>query len=265
MKNKYLKLSPEEQERLCIEWDKRNASQLPYVPHTLLDKISQEDAKHMNNELGRFASGYFSEVIKQGPLKNRISRVSDLESIIEFGPGIGYSSGWIRNAIQTGYKPILIDVSKAACRIMEEKTEKMNYASTNPFSLEPSVRSGEIQSILADPCEIDPDLLMQVQFCFLCRVFGCVETNDNAKIVLELLGQMFFSQERDFEKTKRVVIVNAFSDHNREIVEKTSRLHSKEFILSNSERGAGRNLEIVNEQFHKYFNKVVSAITLKAC
>lgn len=264
-KKQNLKLSLEEQHRIGKEWDKMNASPLAYIPHNLFNKVSEKDAKLRNNKLGRFASDYFVKVIKQGPVKSGIVRVSDLESIIEFGPGRGYSSGWIRGAIEYGYKPILIDVSEFACELMEEKSRKMNWSSTNPFSLAPSVRSGEIQSILADPEEIDADILMQVKFCFLCRVLGCVEVDNLAKTVLELLGQMFFSSERDPEKTKRVVIVNAFSDHNPGIVEMTSKLLSKEFILSNAERGAGRNLEIVNEQFHKYYTKVVSAITLKAC
>jgi hypothetical protein len=265
MGHKNLKLSLEDQQRLSQEWDKRNASELAYVPHDLLNTISIDEAELWNRELGKFASDYFSQVIKEGPVKDMGRRVKELESIIEFGPGKGYSYGWIRRAIDYGYKPIFIDVSRYACKVMEAKSEGMDWASTNPLSLAPSVRVGEIQSILADPGEIDPHLLMQVQFCFLCRVLGCVESNDSAKTVLELLGEMFFSSERDPEKTKRVVIVNTLRDHNPGWIGKTSRVYSKEFIISNAQRGAGRKLEIINEQLHNYYTQRVSAITLKSC
>ncbi len=260
-----LRLSIGEEQRLCDEWDKRNANPLTYVPHTLLAKVSADEANDKNKKLGSFASNYFTQVIAQGPVNYPENRIRNGESIIEVGPGAGYTSGWIRPAIKVGYKPILVDVSKFACEFMEEQSRLMNWASTNSFNLEPSVRRGEIQSVLADPNEIDQDLLVHVQFCFLCRVLSCVATNNSAKTVLELLGQRFLSSGTDPDKTKRIVIVNAFSNHNPDIVGSASTLLSKEFILYNAENGAGRKLEIVNEQFHQYYHKVVSAITLKTC
>ncbi|OHA18572.1 MAG: hypothetical protein A2664_02955 [Candidatus Taylorbacteria bacterium RIFCSPHIGHO2_01_FULL_46_22b] len=259
-------LSLRKQRGLQEYWNRRLLDPLVFVPSDELERgVDEQVATEQNVRLGSFAARYFSETISQKTTaRTRARRLAERRIIVAVGFGKGYDSEWLAAAHSAGFQTWWIDVSDYACELAREslgkQQEQISHSAQSP--LEPVVVCGEIQSILADPESVGLDL-GRVSFWYFCRLLGCL-SKPSFRAVLQQVGWESLASDGDPYRSNAVVIINAMKDYNAHFASQTSLLHTQRSLTKNLTIGAGRRVEIINDQHHQYFTKTVTAMTCVA-
>lgn len=261
-------LSKARQAKLKHIWDARLRDPLAFVPHEKrMMGLNATDARKENMRLGRFAASYLRSTIRR--LTNDLERRRRLDSpeiVIAIGYGYGYDSNWVRQATEAGFQTWWVDVSSVPWMWARQNLEAQFNAirQRHPVSYpEPQVRIFEIQSLLADPTEVDLDV-GKVGIWYMCRLLNCLSTR-SAKVVLQEIGRTALGSDSDPHKRKAVVVINALCDDNlADPCGGTSIVRSKKMILANIGYGAVRPVEARFMQHYLYFGKRVTAMTIMA-
>ena len=226
--------------------------------------ISEEEAEKENLAFGEFASGYMSEELKiYCQKKDKINP----PMILSVGWGKGYDYGWLREAISSGFKTSIVDISDVACSWAEAfaesqwKIESDQYDySTNP-PLEPEVIRAEIRSALKDPETFLGLELRTVAIWYMSRIIGCLPSEKSATKVLQKMGESLREKKED-ESLNRIVLISALRDDNPDRVGKTSKLYSRNSILQHISEGSGSPSVHCREKVYRYFGQIYTAMTI---
>ena len=207
-----------------------------------------------------------SSILGSTTIEERLTRIENGKKILVVGPGLNYDAPDLETTTHAGYQIFAIDISQVACKISEENLKKqwdaIDLSRMAMAPLAPQVIEAEFETTLARPSAVGLDLA-SVDIYYLCRFIGCM-SDRAAKSILHEIGRISLSQEGDQEKKKKVVVINAYAEDNPGVKSKTSKLRSREFIVSTLSLGAGRPLRITKEQMYMYFKKNVTAMTIIA-
>ena len=261
-----LALSTAYQNRLAKVWDERVSDDLAFVPTDELKRgVSVRECIEQNTRLGAFATDYLREAFAVRHAEGRTGSGpgADKKKIVAVGYGRGYDSDWLKSAFDAGLETWWVDVSKRACEFalqgMEKQFASLFYQGRNHGF--PVIKQAEIRSLLADPHAAGLSL-ESVELWYLCRVLGCLSER-SAKIVLKHLGRSL-SSEYDPGKHNGIIIIAALREDNPAVIGNRSRLPTQRILLSNARSGAQRPVKIVQRKQCRYFQKVVTALTLTA-
>lgn len=251
-------------ERLKVYWNKVVQDPKAFIPWEHRN-ISEEEAVNANVCFGDFAKEYMIEELDR--YKQSKGEVN-YSKILSIGWGKGYDYGWLRHSIASLFHTWIVDVSDVACSwaeiVADEdlriEREKVGYSS---HLLEPKVVEVEIRSALLDPeTHLGIDL-RSISIWYASRVIGCLKSKVAVQDVLRNMGRSL-SQEFDWDKTKRIVLLIALLDDNRDRVTLTSKLYSRHMILWNISKGAGRPVVPYRESTYRYFGQNYTAMTIVA-
>lgn len=248
-----LGLSVINQRNLSRIWDNRVADPLAFIPHEFRDVLTPKEAMRENLALGDFGINYLrSELLS--------SKFSNEEKIVAVGYGKGYDSLWLKEATEAGLATWWIDVSETAYKWATRDVQNQ-WRRIGMIGPSPTVKQGEIRSVLANPSSVDLDT-DSIVIWYSCRTLGCLSRR-SAKIVLQKMGESL-GRESDPLKNHKIITINALRDDNPSRVGKTCSLPSEREILSNIRRGSGRTVKIYNSSSHYYFDQKYRAITIMA-
>ncbi len=246
---------------LTNRWDKVNSSPFAYIPNERKGKVTLREAFLQNKLLGEFASSYVRKLLSRASYNQKLDHWTNQKSFLFAGFGKGYDSNFVSEANKAGLRIVCIDVSSVACREAKVFFEKeWGNFSAEALVQKPLVIQGEIRTTLLAPHLVDLEIFSTKVFYF-CRTLTCLSKR-SAKIVLENIGKLF-SETCDPKKEKRLVIISAMKDHNPNRVGKASKLYFLNEILAFFKKGAGRVVEATDEETHRYFDQVYSAVTIK--
>lgn len=260
----YLTLSLSEQVRLGKMWDKRLTGKHPCIPHEQRGEISEDEALSANTEFGQFASSYLANRLKDSTIKDQVRRLRYGQKVVGVGFGTvsGFGADWLKEATEAGFQTWWLDVSTVGCAAARKYlgSKWRSIAATGVVYPKPVVKRTEFRTALLEPDSIGLDL-DTVEIWYLCRTLGCL-SDTSAQITLEIMGQSL-REEVDPERKNAIVIINALKNYNKG-ASVTSTLRTKGSLIFNIRRGAGRPVEVCSETSHRFFNKKVSAVTIRA-
>ena len=260
-------LSQARQIQLQLYWNEKLKDPRAFVPVAKLKELDLTEIRKGKELFGKFASDYMCWVI------GLISKDSDIarrrtanKKILAVGYGYGHDyKRWPRKSVKLGLQTWCVDVSSSvwiwAHTNLSNQYKVMRHTDAT-LKLEPRVVTSEIQSLLADPHPHGLDV-SSIEVCYLCRLLNCLSTS-SAKIVLQELGRIMFSSVSETAERNAVVVINALSNDNKicTCAGRTSIVRSKEMILANLRRGAGRSVEARFLKYYDYFGKKVTAMTI---
>lgn len=259
-----LSFSQSHQQKLNKKWNKIVNDPFAFTPHEKRGVASLDEVVQQNLDLGQFASAHLKKVLNKRTFADLSHRMRKHKKIVAVGYGRGYDSNWLKEAIFSGYEIWWIDVSDLACKMAEEDM-KAQYEKIVPREVsypKPIIKHGEIQSILADPAQIDLNL-SSVEIWYFSRMLTCMSER-SMRLVLQWIGASSFSPDVDEKKKNKIVIVGAMRDYNPDRVGKSSKLYFIRQILKLLSYGAGRPLIVVDEAHHMYFDQICTAMTIGA-
>lgn len=259
-----LELTQSWQNHLKRVWNKRIEDEYAFCPHDKKGLISADEAIAANRSLGDFASSNMKKLLLEDREVHKPRRFAEGKMVAGVGFGRGYDWGWFPEASIAGFQTCCIDVSDNACSMaLRNLNAQMEQLPPRGIAYsDPVIINTEIRSLLAKENDVQIPI-PSVEIWYFCRMLGCMSTR-SAEITLNLLGEKSFSLDVNTEKVNTIMIVNALSDNNPGLIGKTSKLRSKKFIVNNLQKGAANRMEIIAEETHAYFDKIVSALTLKA-
>ena len=271
-----LSLDLQVQEELRLTWNERLASDLAFAPEEeKLSGVTAEKVKAENLLLGEFAVNYLRNTLERNTSQSdKLRRLEQRKKILSVGYGKSFDSNWVDASVKAFLETWWVDVSDVACqnavRDLGQQFKELPPPGVDMPFPPPKVVQGEIRSILADPESAKlyggaPALLdiSTIETWYMCRTLGCLD-DESAHLVLWLIGQASFSEEADPNGSNFFILVNALADYNEERVTKTSALRTIQMIEENLSLGAGRKVEVTFEASHRYFQKIVTAMTLRA-
>ena len=252
------------QQRLTKKWNKIVADfEEAFVPHERKGKVDFTEVFAQNRNLGEFASQRQKQNFRQSTREDRLRRIVGKKKVVGVGYGRGYDSLSLEESVLAGFELLWIDVSDVACDIAKsDLMEQFERLRSQGVHSNPVVKQGEIRSILANPGSIGLDLSTVEIWCF-CRTLTCL-SEKSAKIVLQQLGRASLSQEADPEGNNRIELVAAMRDDNPNRIGKDSKLYTRESILDNVARGAGRSVEATCESQCKYFDQIYTGMSIRS-
>lgn len=255
-------LSQKHIQRQATIWDIRNSEEDAYVPSELKGIVSTYEAVEENALLGRFHDNYMEELFSETSSQQSASNYVEKNDFFYAGYGQAYDGHTVAPAQRAGLRTVCLEISPKTCTKAEVDLANQ-YVKIPVCGMaypEPLVIQGEIRSFLINPevYEYDTQSIKVIAFC---RTLTCL-SGVSAKIVLECVGDLF-SEQKDPEKSKRLVITSAMRDHNPHRKGKTSKLYTIDEIVSRVKKGAGCAVEAVNLDQHIYFDQVYTAMTLK--
>ncbi len=258
-------ISLSQQEELKLKWNQVISSSEAFLPHERRHKVGVKEAIEENKQLGAAAVGFLKLILKQLGREKRAERARSEKKVVAVGYGRGYDSNWLYEAAIAGFKTWWIDVSDVACGMAwEDLISQVSAIEAKKAKVEcplPSVREGEIYTVLMNPESINLDL-DSVSIWYLCRTLGCLY-EESVPFVLQTMGHSL-AKEVDPSGENQIVIVNALREDNPNYESRTSVLYSKAMIQKNIAKGAGRSVEIWLQARHNYYDKIVTAMAFRA-
>ena len=257
-------LSVSHQKSLQKTWNTRIENPFAFIPSKVILSgiLREEDAIEANRAFGQFASRFMTKILRDHSTLDILQRRRKVGSLaVGLGCGKGYDLGWSLDAVALDLRPVWLDVSDIACSIAaQELRREFEQIPDNSrlANLRPLVKQGEIRSVLIDPDSVGINF-DSVEIWYLSRILGCVSTK-SLRIVLKILSQSLGSASY-----KGIVIVNALRENNKNYTGVVnSKLLSLRSIMNYLRAGVSNDFQIVDMAEYQYFDKIVSAMYIKA-
>ncbi|MEY4602261.1 MAG: hypothetical protein RL292_202 [Candidatus Parcubacteria bacterium] len=262
-------LSPEHQHELGVQWDKINSDLTSFVAREKRGNATYNEILTENIGLRQFASSQIKKVCSETTSEDAYRRAALGKIALMVGYGQGWDSDtwwgsdWLKDVTRAGLQTWWLDVSPFACAMASVKTAILweNLKNSETFGvLPPVVKNGEVRSVLINPGTVGLTLF-HVEVFYLCRTLFAL-SKESVRICLQIMGSCL-SEDSDFEKKKRVILINPLKDDNPQRQTKTSISLSRKMILSNLRRGADRPLKVAYD-YHWYFERRYTAMIIRA-
>lgn len=248
--------------KLERKWNGINKDPMNFVPREERRRrvVTVEEAITKNEIFGSFGRNQIRRVVSRG---NVAKNISDHKKIGAFGWGYGWDGDWLPDASHAGLQTIWVEVSPDTCENANAKLQALwlEVVLSNPQAIQdvPIVIRAEILDFLTDLA--NRELIASFQVLYLCRTLFAFSKR-RAKIVLQTLGQCI-SEYEDLEGEKSIILIDPHSDDNPDRETETSISMSRNQILANVRRGAGRRI-VVEEERHLHFGRVYTALVIRA-
>lgn len=223
---------------------------LAFLPSALEGQVSGQQNREVNQTHGIRSSSFLEKIIQSGA-KAYAGDVYPGRNLLLYGWGVGYDADFVSTAIAHQLYVEVRDISPVSCAFAERYMRA--FLAGTPTSYKPSVYHDDLRNFeLLEHHET-------IAILYLGRVLGLLELHEQCDILVKI-GQALFSHDQP----SHLVVVQSFKDDNKTVDQHRMKLMKIDEMLRTLERGAGRKLQVCEQDSWPYYYKTVRALAITA-